>query len=141
VATEKGTQINPSKPGKRNTTHGGYQIEVFQCLRAQLFSRLNNKIQVNEDASFEAFTAVMLQVQVFWVAVGYQRFGRPCCLHLQGEWPVYVRSFPPRFVLASSICRRSCPLRAYVYAVFIHTGHSYPEVFRAFPSCKANARV
>jgi len=33
----------------------------------------------------------MLQVEVFWVvtqcsnAVGYQRFGGPCYLHLQGE--------------------------------------------------------
>jgi hypothetical protein len=42
-------------------------------------------------SSFEAFTAVMLLVGVFWVmtqcsvVVGYQRFGGPCCLHLQGE--------------------------------------------------------
>jgi hypothetical protein len=39
----------------------------------------------------EVYTAVKVQVEVFWVvipcstAVGYQRFGRPCCLHLQGE--------------------------------------------------------
>jgi len=36
--------------------------------------------------SFEAFTAVMFQVEVFWVVtpcnvvVGYQRFRDPCCL-------------------------------------------------------------
>jgi hypothetical protein len=41
-------------------------------------------------ASFEAFTAVMFQVEIFWgvmpcsVVVGYQRFRGPCCLHLQG---------------------------------------------------------
>jgi hypothetical protein len=35
--------------------------------------------------------AMMIQVVVFWVmtpcsdVVGYQRFGGPCCLHLQGE--------------------------------------------------------
>jgi len=35
--------------------------------------------------------AVMFQVEVFWavtpcsIVVGYQRFGGPCCLHLQGE--------------------------------------------------------
>jgi len=35
--------------------------------------------------------AVKTQVQVFWsgtpcsVVVGYQRFGGPCCLYLQGE--------------------------------------------------------
>jgi hypothetical protein len=40
-------------------------------------------------ASFETFTAVMFQVEVFWivtpcsVVVGYRRFGGPCCLHLQ----------------------------------------------------------
>jgi hypothetical protein len=33
----------------------------------------------------------MFQVEVFWdvtpysVVVGYQRFGGPCCIHLQGE--------------------------------------------------------
>jgi hypothetical protein len=40
--------------------------------------------------SFEALTAVMFHVEVFWVVtlcivvIGYQRFGGPCCLHLQG---------------------------------------------------------
>jgi hypothetical protein len=42
-------------------------------------------------ADFEAFTAMMFQDRVFWVVtfcsvvVGYQRFGGPCCFHLQGE--------------------------------------------------------
>jgi hypothetical protein len=42
-------------------------------------------------ASFEAFTATMFQVEVFWVMTscsvvgGYQRVRDPCCLHLQGE--------------------------------------------------------
>jgi hypothetical protein len=41
--------------------------------------------------SFEVFTAVMFHVEVFWVVtpysfvVRYQRFGVPCCLHLQGK--------------------------------------------------------
>jgi hypothetical protein len=40
-------------------------------------------------ASFETFSAVMIQVEVFWVVkscsvvTGYQRFRGPCCLHLQ----------------------------------------------------------
>jgi hypothetical protein len=40
---------------------------------------------------FEAYMAMMVQVDVFWVVppcsvvVGGQRFGGPCCLHLQGE--------------------------------------------------------
>jgi hypothetical protein len=40
-------------------------------------------------ARFEAFTVVRIQVEVFGVvtlcsvAVGYQRFGGPCCLHFQ----------------------------------------------------------
>jgi hypothetical protein len=43
------------------------------------------------DASFQAFKAVMFQVEVSWVitpcsvVVGYQDFGGPCCFHLQGE--------------------------------------------------------
>jgi hypothetical protein len=43
------------------------------------------------NAGYEAFTAAMFQVEVFWVvtpcsvAVGYQPFSGPCCLHLQGE--------------------------------------------------------
>jgi len=38
---------------------------------------------------FEVFTAVNIQVMVFWivisccVVVGYQHFEGPCCLHLQ----------------------------------------------------------
>jgi hypothetical protein len=28
---------------------------------------------------------VMFQVKGLWVAIGYQRFGGHCCLHLQGE--------------------------------------------------------
>jgi hypothetical protein len=48
-------------------------------------------VQVKKENSFEAFTAVMFQVEVFWVVtlcsymVGYQRFGGPCCFHLQGD--------------------------------------------------------
>jgi hypothetical protein len=40
---------------------------------------------------FQAFTAVMIEVEMPWVVtpcsavVGYQRFRAPCCLHLQGE--------------------------------------------------------
>jgi hypothetical protein len=43
------------------------------------------------DATFDIFTAVKIGVEVFWtvttfsVVVGCQRFGAPCCLHLQGE--------------------------------------------------------
>jgi hypothetical protein len=41
--------------------------------------------------SFEVFTAVKIQIDVFWgvtpyrVVVGYQSFGEPFCLHLQRE--------------------------------------------------------
>jgi hypothetical protein len=40
-------------------------------------------------ARFEAFVAAKIQVEVFWVVtpcsvmVGYRRFERCCCLHLQ----------------------------------------------------------
>jgi len=40
---------------------------------------------------FHGFTAVLIEFVVFWVVascrvvVGYQRFGEPCCLHLQSS--------------------------------------------------------
>jgi len=30
-------------------------------------------------------SAKYAQGEVFWVVIGYQRFGGPCCLHLQGK--------------------------------------------------------
>jgi len=51
---------------------------------------------LSSTASFEAFTAVKIQVEVFWVVTpcsvvaGWQRFGGPCCRHLQGEVRVIV---------------------------------------------------
>jgi len=41
------------------------------------------------DARFLVFTAVKIHIEVFWiltprsVVVGYERFGGPCCIHLQ----------------------------------------------------------
>jgi hypothetical protein len=50
------------------------------------------KVRLNlQEASFKALTAVMFQVEIFWVVtpcsavVGYRRFGGPCYLHLEGE--------------------------------------------------------
>jgi len=43
--------------------------------------------------------AVKIEVVVFWIVpfcsdiVGYQCFGGPCCLHLQGEDGVYSNIF------------------------------------------------
>jgi hypothetical protein len=52
---------------------------------------------------FEVSSAVRIQVQIFWVVthcsfvVGYQCFGRPCCLHFSG-WRTWLhigsRNFP-----------------------------------------------
>jgi len=45
---------------------------------------------VLRNARFQLFTAMKIQVEVFWVVtsysviVGYQRFKGPYCLHLQG---------------------------------------------------------
>jgi hypothetical protein len=42
------------------------------------------------------------QVEVFWgvtqcsVVVGYQRFGAPCCLHLQGEVTIEAQHGAPK---------------------------------------------
>jgi hypothetical protein len=47
------------------------------------------KLHLN--GGFEIFTALKIQVEVFWVVmpysvvVGHQHFREPCCLHLQGE--------------------------------------------------------
>jgi hypothetical protein len=43
------------------------------------------------DASFEAFTAAMFQVEIFWAmtprcVVGYHRFRGPGCLHFHEAW-------------------------------------------------------
>jgi hypothetical protein len=49
------------------------------------------------DTSFEAFTAVMTQVKVFWVltlcsvVVEYQHLLCPCCLHLWVKWPEWEK--------------------------------------------------
>jgi len=45
----------------------------------------------NLNESFELLTVMKIQIEVFWVVtpcsdvVRCQRFGGPCCLHLQGE--------------------------------------------------------
>jgi len=42
-------------------------------------------------ARFDVYTALNVQILVFWVVaqcevlIRYQRFGRPCSLHIQGE--------------------------------------------------------
>jgi hypothetical protein len=48
-------------------------------------------LDIDQKMSSDAFMAVMLQVEVFWVVtpcsvvVGCQRFGGLCCFHLQVE--------------------------------------------------------
>jgi hypothetical protein len=45
----------------------------------------------SQDARFEVFTVVKIQIKVFWIVmpcsfvVGYQCFGGPFCLHLHSE--------------------------------------------------------
>jgi hypothetical protein len=52
----------------------------------------------NFDARFETFT-MQIGVEIFWVmtpcsvVVGYQRFGRSCCPHLQAEGNKVLRNF------------------------------------------------
>jgi hypothetical protein len=59
-------------------------VGLRTCLEA-----VANKI--SHVVSFKSFTAVMFQVDVFWVVtpssvvVGYLCFGGLCCLHLQGD--------------------------------------------------------
>jgi hypothetical protein len=57
------------------------------------------------DVSFEAFTVVMFQFEVFWLvmpcsgAVGYQHFSGPCCLHLptRGRLRLETLQFSSRY--------------------------------------------
>jgi hypothetical protein len=49
------------------------------------------KSERNKMETSEVFTAVMIEVSVFWVVtpcsvvVGYQSYRGPCCLHPQGH--------------------------------------------------------
>jgi hypothetical protein len=60
------------------------EMFISSCLRWEF-------VHSKQLIRFEVFTTIEIQVQFFWVVtpcsvvVGYQRFGGPCCLHLQGE--------------------------------------------------------
>jgi hypothetical protein len=70
-------------------------VDWFQLVRDRVrwegLDHLNSYHLPQKIASFEAFTAVIFQAEVFWVVtpcsviVGYHRFGGSYCLHLQGE--------------------------------------------------------
>jgi len=65
--------------------HSVWLIQLQYSISSILY--LVKKIKI--DGSFEAFMAVMLQDEVFWVVtswcvvVAYQHFRGPCCLSLQ----------------------------------------------------------
>jgi hypothetical protein len=68
-------------------------------------------------ASSEVFMAVKIQVEVFrvvtpWSVVWYQRFGGPCCLHLQ-----FTRCHNPDFDL-----NLLPPIRTFGFRIQWHTG-------------------
>jgi hypothetical protein len=50
-----------------------------------LFSNYNIVTMQDLDMRFEVLKAVFWLVTTCGLVVGYQRFGRPYCLHLQGE--------------------------------------------------------
>jgi hypothetical protein len=56
----------------------------------------------------EAFMAVMIQVEIFWVVTPYSS--------------VFAGSLLPRFLLADGTCHLT-PVRIYIYAVFTHPCH------------------
>jgi hypothetical protein len=64
---------------------------------------------------FEVFMAVKIQVEAFWVvtpcsvAVGYQRFRGPCCLHLQGEMKMEATRSSKMFVSYHNTARHLNP--------------------------------
>jgi hypothetical protein len=57
---------------------------------------LSEPNEIEPDPSFEIFTAIEFQVEIFCVVtqysvmVGYRRFGGLCCPHLQDEMPYSV---------------------------------------------------
>jgi len=67
------------------------------------------------ELSFEAFTSVMIQVEVLWVVppcdvvVGYRRFGEPCYLHIQGEVKINAAWISETSVSYHNITRRQNP--------------------------------
>jgi len=62
---------------------------------------------LEHEVSYEALRAMIFQVHVFWVVtsysvvVGYQCFGGPCYIYLQGEviWSFYSDEDSSRFLL------------------------------------------
>jgi len=70
-----------------------YKVQVLkqQCSEIYLFLLDSYRSPTVVSRSFEAFTALIFQVEVFCVVtpcsivVGYQRYKGPCCLYLQGE--------------------------------------------------------
>jgi hypothetical protein len=71
-------------------------------------------------ASFEAVTAVMFQVKVFWVVVGYQRFERPCCLHLQREVAGVSMPFSSTPATSPWRWRQHGPLKCWYPTTILH---------------------
>jgi hypothetical protein len=69
-----------------------------------------NKALEDNDANFEAFTAVMFQVAVFWVVtscsivVGYQIFRGPCCLHIPVEVKIEYSITTYRRLTVGTVC-------------------------------------
>jgi hypothetical protein len=68
---------------------------------------------VNAGARLEIFTAMKVQVKEICVVMpcsdvgGYQRFGGPCCLHLQGEdggsMTCIINSEKPKYAVEGSM--------------------------------------
>jgi len=87
--------LNDSEVG--NTTcsslSAGYLIYTYICPLNRVG---NGPMQPYLQCVTSRTILIWIQVKVFWVvtscsgAVGYQRFGAPCCLHYQGE---AVRSY------------------------------------------------
>jgi len=70
--------------------YGGAEVRriCFQKMKYSFVRLMETEFLV---CRLEVFAVVKLQVEVFWLitpcsfAVGKQRFGGPCCPHLQGE--------------------------------------------------------
>jgi hypothetical protein len=97
---EKNSQ--PRRESNSRTPIGHYLIQGKTTLSEKLRKPQKKWLPCRKSSlitTFEPFTAVMFQVEVFWVVtpcsvtVGCQRFRDPCCLYLQGEMYVTQRIY------------------------------------------------
>jgi hypothetical protein len=84
-------------------------LKSASCFQRPCLTQLKTNIKIKLIIARGGVFTVTIQVSVFWLmttrgyVVGYQRFGLPCCLHLQGE--VNCTDAGTGFIASDSLCR------------------------------------